>query len=406
MALMATELHPVQSPGTAMLSLFLAPGERLALELNNAGFNMHLSCSRTQNVHSVLRHVASKFAGLDAAALRLIPRRADGAHMPGSGWGISMGSGDGLTVGMLWLHLGSPERFEFVYDVEAPCNAQPSSAAPASPAAKRAGTDGATAARASAVGWRSMASELQPVHGLVVELEAGKVWVAQETLSPPARSEVPPYRRGCAHALCAIGGSAYCTLVGYPGVDAENPEDAELRTHGGESSYAGDLKSPKRLRVGGRSYACDEPGCDYAASGSSHLSKHKRMHSSHRPFPCDEPGCQYSAKQEGHLVEHKRTHTGERPYACDQPGCEYRSKQAGSLKSHKRTHTGERPYACEEPDCGYRAARACHLQKHKRTHSASGEQPYAHADEPKPEADADGDSDVEFMTVRESPLHG
>ncbi|KAJ1628573.1 hypothetical protein T492DRAFT_874898 [Pavlovales sp. CCMP2436] len=135
----------VQSPSE--LLLFLSPGEHLAPRaLGNATCNVQLGCSRTQKVRSVLRHVASKFADLDVAALRLIPRRADGALMPGSGWA----AGDGLTVGMLWLHLGSPERFECAYDIKPPCSAQPSSAKPAKPAAKRASTGGAAAPRAGA----------------------------------------------------------------------------------------------------------------------------------------------------------------------------------------------------------------------------------------------------------------
>jgi hypothetical protein len=268
-----------------------------------------------------------------------------------------------------------------------------------------------------------MATLLHPVHGLVVELEPGEVMVVQPgdvmALSPRAESKALPCVRGCAHALCAIGGSEYCTLFGAPGEDAVDSEpgsepgyecrasgavdfNAHKRTHGG-APYASELTPQKRPHTGERPYVCDEPGCDYKASGAGHLSKHKRMHSSERPYVCNEPGCDYKAKQDGHLREHKRTHTGERPYVCDQPGCDYKSKQAGSLNSHRRTHTGERPYACDEPDCGYRATRACRLKKHKEKHRASGEQPYAHDDEPEPEAEADNDGEF-CMTVRRSPL--
>ncbi|KAJ1626487.1 hypothetical protein T492DRAFT_878366, partial [Pavlovales sp. CCMP2436] len=57
-----------------------------------------------------------------------------------------------------------------------------------------------------------------------------------------------------------------------------------------------------------------------------------------RHFPCDEPGCEYSATQSSHLARHTRTHSGERPYACDELGCDYRAAEAGDLKKHKRTH--------------------------------------------------------------------
>ena len=46
-----------------------------------------------------------------------------------------------------------------------------------------------------------------------------------------------------------------------------------------------------------------------------------------------------------------RVHTGERPYACEEPGCNYAATDAGNLKRHMRVHTGERPFACEEPGC-------------------------------------------------------
>ena len=73
-----------------------------------------------------------------------------------------------------------------------------------------------------------------------------------------------------------------------------------------------------------------------------------------KPFyKCDYPGCSYASSCSSNLTRHKRIHTGEKPYKCDYPGCSFASSRSSALTRHKRIHTGEKPFNSTSP---FRAA--------------------------------------------------
>lgn len=66
-----------------------------------------------------------------------------------------------------------------------------------------------------------------------------------------------------------------------------------------------------------------------------------------REYACDYPGCDYAAHEKRPLQVHQRVeHTGEKSEVCQEPGCTERYSSASSLLDHKKARHNyvPRPY--------------------------------------------------------------
>lgn len=86
-------------------------------------------------------------------------------------------------------------------------------------------------------------------------------------------------------------------------------------------------------------YKCLIENCTFKTAYAHVLKKHKKeIHENLRPFACDHPGCDYAAKRKEHLIHHKITHNKEKPYKCTY--CTFGANQKHSLALHiKKMHS-------------------------------------------------------------------
>jgi len=85
-----------------------------------------------------------------------------------------------------------------------------------------------------------------------------------------------------------------------------------------------------------------------------------------KSFKCDYPGCDYAATQKANFSRHKLTHTGEKPYKCDYDGCDYATTQMRILKMHMLTHPP--PIKCTQLGCNYVQPGQARFKAHTQTH--------------------------------------
>jgi len=175
-------------------------------------------------------------------------------------------------------------------------------------------------------------------------------------------------------------------------------------------------------------YKCGWPGCTYAHSRRSYISRHQmQAHCGENSVACSVAGCQVvvpyvqlaSHMREEHGEEencgdYECSHCGtkkptrdqlrkhlynchgngkkqisrEKVYQCGREGCDKQFSTAGALEDHQNKHQDTRPYECGRCSRNYhsRADYAVHLRKYHATSIRDVEKSLLHLDETLGEA--------------------
>ena len=155
-------------------------------------------------------------------------------------------------------------------------------------------------------------------------------------------------------------------------------------------------KHKKIVHFKAKTFACDQPNCDYRGTTRKLLKSHKISHTTTKRFVCQLDGCAKLFKTRLTLHIHmKYVHgQGARELLCQWPGCHFSTVYPRSLREHRDLHldnefkcqvcgkcfknlVGLRKHSlchtfgeqqCEWPQCQFRGPLGNQFARHMRTH--------------------------------------
>ena len=124
---------------------------------------------------------------------------------------------------------------------------------------------------------------------------------------------------------------------------------------------------PKQKPLNGRSFSCQEGGCQKKFPSMSRLNVHVTfVHLKKRPFSCQEDGCRKKFKSKTYLDEHiTAVHHKKKPFSCKEEGCHKKFAAKRKLIIHvNEVHLKLRPFSCKEDGCKAKFGRKTKLDEH------------------------------------------
>ena len=124
---------------------------------------------------------------------------------------------------------------------------------------------------------------------------------------------------------------------------------------------------PKKRSLRGRSFSCQEGGCQKKFSSVSRLNEHVTfVHLKKRPFPCQEDGCQKKFSKKTHLNEHiTAVHHKKKPFSCKEEGCYMKFAVERFLVKHvNEVHLKMKYFPCKEDGCQAKFGQKRNLKRH------------------------------------------
>jgi KRAB domain-containing zinc finger protein len=202
-----------------------------------------------------------------------------------------------------------------------------------------------------------------------------------------------PCQFKCSFSKCAILFSSSCELKKHRRMHYQALKRMECDVCGKVSDRKSELKRHMQRHIKLRPFACNFPGCSYAAKFSFELQQHQKrahtsilyscwvcdenfksnvqckshvaQHSSKMPgfFHCLRQGCQLLFKTGMDLIKHiKEMHDNDGQLQCNECGRYYVNKL--QLRAHINWHC---MFKCNAPRCSFWAQTEEDLQEHKRS---------------------------------------